>query len=287
MRQPEGGTTTVRVVEPVAVAALADLLGAEDVDLATGAPLPLLWHWVALARWPAATSLGPDGHPRRADLVVDGTLLTRRMFGGGVVRGHAPLPIGAEVSVSTHSTPPRTRTGRHGDPMALVDETTTVRDRGGTVLLEEVRHLVYLGPRPVEPPEAPGRPGDVDPAPLPLAPRLLEPGSPAWTLRTDPTLLARFSALTANPHRIHLDWPYATRVEAYPGLVVHGPLLALVMAEVDRRGGTAPRRALRHRGLAPLTCGTAAEVLTGPSADHLVVRAGTTVHARLEPDPAD
>lgn len=52
-----------------------------------------------------------------------------------------------------------------------------------------------------------------------------------WDFRTDPSLLARFSAVTANAHRIHYDWPYATRVEGYPGLVVHGPLQALALLE--------------------------------------------------------
>jgi hydroxyacyl-ACP dehydratase HTD2-like protein with hotdog domain len=41
--------------------------------------------------------------------------------------------------------------------------------------------------------------------------------------------LFRFSALTFNGHRIHYDQPYVTAVEGYPGLVVHGPLIALEM----------------------------------------------------------
>ena len=55
------------------------------------------------------------------------------------------------------------------------------------------------------------------------------------TLPTDPVLLFRFSALTYNGHRIHYDTPYATGVEGYPGLVVHGPLLALLALELPRR----------------------------------------------------
>ena len=47
--------------------------------------------------------------------------------------------------------------------------------------------------------------------------------------------LFRFSALTYNGHRIHYDQPYATAVEGYPGLVVHGPLLALLALELPRR----------------------------------------------------
>ena len=57
----------------------------------------------------------------------------------------------------------------------------------------------------------------------------------AAALATDPVLLARFSALTYNGHRIHYDTPYATGVEGYPDLVIHGPLLALLALELPRR----------------------------------------------------
>jgi 3-methylfumaryl-CoA hydratase len=48
---------------------------------------------------------------------------------------------------------------------------------------------------------------------------------------TNPVLLFAFSAATSNSHRIHYDLPYATEVEGYPGLVVHGPLIALLLLE--------------------------------------------------------
>ncbi|PHX45618.1 transposase, partial [Pseudomonas syringae pv. syringae] len=49
-----------------------------------------------------------------------------------------------------------------------------------------------------------------------------------WQERIEPTptLLFRYSAVTFNGHRIHYDWPYVTETEGYPGLVVHGPLIA-------------------------------------------------------------
>ena len=49
------------------------------------------------------------------------------------------------------------------------------------------------------------------------------------------TLLFRYSALTFNSHRIHYDLPYATAVEGYPGLVVHGPLIATLLVDLARR----------------------------------------------------
>jgi 3-methylfumaryl-CoA hydratase len=51
---------------------------------------------------------------------------------------------------------------------------------------------------------------------------------------TNPALLFRFSALTANAHRIHYDEAYTTGTEGFPALVVHGPLLAIYMAELLR-----------------------------------------------------
>ncbi|MEO9323506.1 hypothetical protein ABFT23_08460 [Nocardioides sp. C4-1] len=259
--------TVSRVVDPVAVAALADLLGS-DVDTSPGAPLPALWHWVALSRWPATDTLGPDGHPRRGTGVVPEIDLPRRMFGGGRLTTHAPVPVGAEVTVTTSAGEPREREGRSGF-LVLLDLTVEVRSVDDSPLLTEVQHLVYAGPRPP-------LPSPPEPVVAGQATRLLD-GS---TLRTDPGLLARFSALTANPHRIHTDWPYATREEGYPGLVVHGPLLALVLGEALRRAGSSGAM-LEHRGTAPLFCGEPAEISLDDRSATVHSSAGTHATLRL------
>ena len=54
-------------------------------------------------------------------------------------------------------------------------------------------------------------------------------GEGARTIVPDEVLLFRYSALTFNGHRIHYDKPYATGVEMYPGLVVHGPMQATML----------------------------------------------------------
>ena len=51
----------------------------------------------------------------------------------------------------------------------------------------------------------------------------------------DPVLLFRYSALTFNGHRIHYDRPYVTQVEGYPGLIVHGPLIATLLTDLLER----------------------------------------------------
>jgi 3-methylfumaryl-CoA hydratase len=66
-------------------------------------------------------------------------------------------------------------------------------------------------------------------------------------------LLFRLSALTFNGHRIHYDLPYATEVEKYPGLIVHGPLQAMLLMDLAQRRqpGRRPVR-FRFRGVRPL-----------------------------------
>jgi 3-methylfumaryl-CoA hydratase len=51
----------------------------------------------------------------------------------------------------------------------------------------------------------------------------------------DETLLFQFSALSFNPHRIHLDREYARETEGYPDLVVNGGITTLLMTEYARR----------------------------------------------------
>ena len=51
----------------------------------------------------------------------------------------------------------------------------------------------------------------------------------------DDVLLFRYSALTFNGHRIHYDRRYVTEVEGYPGLIVHGPLIATLLVDLVRR----------------------------------------------------
>ena len=70
----------------------------------------------------------------------------------------------------------------------------------------------------------------------------------------DPVLLFRYSAVTFNGHRIHYDQPYATRVEGYPGLVVHGPLVATLLVDRDRAqpAGARPRQRFAFRAMRPL-----------------------------------
>jgi 3-methylfumaryl-CoA hydratase len=78
-------------------------------------------------------------------------------------------------------------------------------------------------------------------------------------------LLFRYSALTFNGHRIHYDRRYAKETEGYPGLVVHGPLLAtLLLALLTQHMPLARIAHYQFRALRPvfdthsfMTCGAA------------------------------
>lgn len=245
---------TEEVLDPGPVAGLAALFDDGLPTPQAGDVLPPLWHWVALPRWAASGQLAPDGHPRKGGFLPP-IQLPRRMFAGGSVVFHKPLTVGATVRRESEVTSVSEKNGRSG-ALVIVDVATRLFDEQGDLAVYEVQNIIYreaaalrAGPLPEPPTEAP------------------EPGLPLnrisdheWEFRTDASLLARFSAVTANAHRIHYDWPYTTGVEGYPGLVVHGPLQALALAETHRLASGKQVVSLQHRGLAPLFCGQPARL---------------------------
>lgn len=264
---------TEELIDPGPVAGLAALF---DDGLSTpvaGDDLPPLWHWVALPRWNASGLLAGDGHPRKGGFLppVD---LPRRMFAGGRATFHRPLTVGTVTRREAEVTNVADKTGRSGR-LVIVDVTYRLFDGAGDLAVEEVQNLVYREAAPVS-----GAPAEL-PAERPVPGLPIERTSETeWDFRTDPSLLVRFSAVTSNAHRIHYDWPYATREEGYPGLVVHGPLQALALLETHRLAGGAPVASLAHRGRAPLFCGQAATLVTTPSD-------GGTALALYGPDGVD
>ena len=220
-----------------------------------------MWHWFTLLEHPAQAELGADGHPARGPFLppIPGR---RRMWAGGRLRLAAPIPVGAQLSARSSVAAVSVRSGRRGElAFVTVRHELSVDDAPAGV---EEQDIVYrsepdqTAPRRTTPetPAAPAAPGPPENPGTPAAPGPPEtPGTPAapgpngaWRaeLATDPVLLFRFSALTYNGHRIHYDQPYATQIEGYPDLVVHGPLLALLALELPRV--RAPGRAVRSFG---------------------------------------
>jgi hydroxyacyl-ACP dehydratase HTD2-like protein with hotdog domain len=243
------------------VDALSAVLGS---PLVTGNDVPPLWHWLYFLDWPA--DLGDDGHPR------DGHFMPpiadrRRMWAGGRLTRHRPLRFGVETERRATLASATVKHGRSG-PMALVTTRVELWQPDGLTVVEEVDHVYRSGEdRRREIRRASGDPAGSD-APWHLEPVL------------DSRLLFRFSALTGNSHRIHYDEPYARQVERYPGLVVHGPLLVLLMLDLLRRRPELPHvREVMYRLHAPVFADD--RVLVTGSFDHglAVLGAGGTTHA--------
>jgi len=211
-----------RRVDPWSSAAFAALIDAAPPSLDEGAPLPPLWHWFTLLDHPATAAIGEDGHPAAGPFLppIPGR---RRMFAGGRLHLAGEIPLGSVLHARSSVTAVTTKTGRSGE-MAFV----TVRHElsvGGAPVGVEEQDIVYRSEPAGAPRRTTERPAGGEPEP-----------TGAWrrALPTGPVLLSRFSALTYNGHRIHYDSPYATGVEGYPDLVVHGPLLALLALELPR-----------------------------------------------------
>jgi 3-methylfumaryl-CoA hydratase len=263
---------------PGPAVALGGLLGVPVPDLAHGHGLPLLWHWVYLLDRPAQADLGPDGHPVRGVLPAPPGPGRRRMWAGGRVRAAGPLRCGSPATKRTTVLSVTEKQGRTG-PLTFVTVGHQIR-QDGRLVIDERQDLVY---RDMAAPTAPATltPAPASalmPAPTPV-PVPVPAGEGEREIGISPTLLFRFSALTYNAHRIHYDRDYARNVEGYPGLLTHGPLQALAMAEAARAlTGDASERG--ERGEAGAGEASFEYRLTSPLFDH----EGMFVGAVREPD---
>jgi 3-methylfumaryl-CoA hydratase len=201
------------------IAALSATLDRDDSFPRPGDPLPPLWHWLYFLPIARQSELGPDGHARRGGFLPP-VPLPRRMFAGDRVQFHRPLRVGEKISRLSRIADVNLKQGRSG-PLVFVVVRHEISNREGIAVVEE-HDIVYRD-----------KPSRADAAPAPQTP----PAGAVWTrqIQPDATLLFRYSALTFNGHRIHYDRRYTTEVEGYPGLVVHGPLIATLLLDLLRR----------------------------------------------------
>lgn len=194
-------------------------LDRDDPPPRAGDALPPLAHWLYFLPRAKTGELGPDGHPRRGHFLPP-VSLPRRMWAGGRLRFLQPLRVGDVVARVSRIERVEAKQGKSG---ALVFVTVRHEICGplGLALIEE-HDIVYC--------EAPAAGAAVSQPPA-------APTDAAFSreIAPDPVLLFRYSALTFNGHRIHYDRSYVTQVEGYPGLVVHGPLIATLLADLLRR----------------------------------------------------
>jgi 3-methylfumaryl-CoA hydratase len=230
----ESSTDTVT---PAPVAALSATLDRNDPTPRSGDRLPLLWHWLYFLPRHRGSELDADGHARRGDFLPP-VPLPRRLYAGGRVEVHAPLRVGDRLERVSRIVDVAQKDGRSG-PLVFVKVRHEISRQDGLALAEE-HDIVYRD-----------RPKDAENAPRPSTgrgraePEEAERGGDglqtvpqaAWEqeTRADEVLLFRYSALTFNGYRIHYDRRFATEVQGYPGLVVHAPLIATLLADLLRR----------------------------------------------------
>lgn len=184
-----------------------------------GDVLPPLWHWLFFQPTARQSELGADGHPRRGGFLPP-VSLPRRMWAGGRLQFQdaRPLWVGQDVVRQSVIISVDHKEGRSGE-LVFVSLRHTILDGEGQVALTEEQDIVYRGHAT---------------SAVSGAASMRAPADPVWTreIRPDASLLFRYSAVTFNGHRIHYDRTYATEVEGYPGLVVHGPLIATLLLEL-------------------------------------------------------
>ncbi len=234
-------------MDPWAANALAATLELERPPFAPGAALPLFWHWLHFREAAPRSALGVDGHPALGGFMPP-VPEPRRMWAGGRLRAAGPLTLGQPAErVSTIASVRRTA-GRSG-PLSFVTLRHEIASAGRPAFTEE-QDIVYR----TDP--APGA------APAPTPAPADHTASRLWSC--DATVLFRYSALTFNGHRIHYDLGYARDVEGYPGLVVHGPLLATLLLELATEIA-GPPAAFAFRARAPVFAGEPFEACAKPA----------------------
>ncbi len=203
---------------------------------------PFTTHWCLAQPVVAMSEIGTDGHPARGGFLPP-VPLPRRMWAGGQIEFIDPLRVGDTVTRSSRISDVTMNTGSTGALCFVSVDHTITTPRG--IAIRERHDIVYRDLAPASDAKAAPTPAPT-PAPAPA-------GKHRETHMADPVLLFRYSALTFNGHRIHYDRDYVTKVEGYPGLIVHGPLQASLLIEfaAKLRGGKAPAKFV-YRGVNPL-----------------------------------
>jgi 3-methylfumaryl-CoA hydratase len=220
------------------VNALNATLDHEAAPAADGAALPPLWHWLYFLPLHRQSDIGADGHAKRGGFMPP-VPLPRRMWAGSQFEFRSPVRVGDAVERKSTIADVTEKDGRTGK-LVFVKVRHEVRCNAATdPAIVEFHDIVYREPK---------RADDVEPPPQPAPP------GAAWEreIVPDDVLLFRYSALTFNGHRIHYDRKYVTEVEGYPGLIVHGPLIATLLMDLVRRNAPgADVASFRFRAVRP------------------------------------
>jgi len=207
------------------------------MTVARGTRLPPLWHWLYFLPQHRQSEIGADGHAKRGGFLPP-VPLPRRMWAGSQFEFRAPVRVGDAVERMSTIADVTLKQGRTGQ-LVFVKVRHELRCNGrADAAIVEFHDIVYRDAK---------QPGEVEPPPTAAA-----KGEWQREIVPDDVLLFRYSALTFNSHRIHYDRRYVTDVEGYPGLIVHGPLIATLLMDLLRRHAPeAPVASLRFRAVRP------------------------------------
>ncbi|HET6564616.1 MAG TPA: MaoC family dehydratase N-terminal domain-containing protein [Xanthomonadales bacterium] len=219
-----------------------------------GSSLPMLWHWMYSVTTVPQARLAGDGHPKRGDFIPCFPQ-TSRMWAGSKLELLGDIRIGDELNRKSEIVDIRETSGSSGEIVWVTLENAYSTQRG--LAVREYQDIVYR-----HAPRGDHKLRNREPIRIGIEARR--------TVSPDERLLFRFSALTFNAHRIHYDLAYAQNVEGYPGLLVHGPLLATLLMDLWEENPRRPvLRSLQIRALAPAFAGEQLELCIGePAAEH-------------------
>jgi 3-methylfumaryl-CoA hydratase len=228
-----GRSETVRdQIGATPVMALNATLDHPAMPVEPGTPLPPLWHWLYFLPLHRQSEIGPDGHAKRGAFLPP-VPLPRRMWAGSQFEFRSPVRVGDEVERTSTIADVSIKEGRTGKLVFVKVQHELRCNESSEPAIVEFHDIVYREAK---------RPDDVEPPP-----QRAQAGA-AWQreLVPDDVLLFRYSALTFNGHRIHYDRKYVTEVEGYPGLIVHGPLIATLLTDLVRRNAPGAQVAAFH-----------------------------------------
>ncbi|MBT5515123.1 MAG: acyl-CoA dehydrogenase [Rhodospirillaceae bacterium] len=221
---------------------LAGLAATLDVDGPApepGDPVPPAAHWIFFNSRTKASELGYDGHAKLGGFLPP-VELPRRMWAGGRISWPGTLRVGDVITRTSTIADVTHKFGKSGELVFVVVRHEVANDAG--VCVSEEHDIVYRSA------------DDSNVAPPAKLVARPAPDDAVWSriIDPDPVMLFRYSALTFNGHRIHYDLKFVTE-EGYPGLIVHGPLIATLLMDLcQRKRPDAALANFSYRAMGPL-----------------------------------
>jgi 3-methylfumaryl-CoA hydratase len=221
---------------------------------APGEPIAPGWHLLYLHSYARRAQLGRDGAAAEGG-VLPKIPMPRRMYAGSTFTFDGDIRVGDKVRRETEFTDVQLRSGSTGS-LIVTTQTRRIFTPRGLAMTEDANTVFREDPKE----------GQKSGVPV----REAAPSDVPWrrTIKPDPVMLFRYSAITFNPHRIHYDRTYCIETEGYPGLVVHGPFAQQCIFDLLR--DSLPGRKIKSmaiRARAPLFDTSPFDVIGRPTAD--------------------